>query len=67
MGRPPIGTRAMAAAKRQQRQAATRIKPGEWTRSVVTVNGGRGFVVEVERQRLVITAAHCLHELILNT
>jgi hypothetical protein len=28
--------------------------------SVITVGAGRGFVIEGERHRLVITAAHCL-------
>jgi hypothetical protein len=32
----------------------------EATRAVVRVRDGRGFVVEGERSRLVITAAHCL-------
>ena len=32
----------------------------EAQRAVITVGQGRGFVVEAVRQRLVITAAHCL-------
>lgn len=36
----------------------------ELTKAIVAVGkpgeGGRGFVVEIDRQRLVITAAHCL-------
>jgi hypothetical protein len=28
--------------------------------AVLTVGGGRGCVVEADKQRLVITAAHCL-------
>jgi hypothetical protein len=32
----------------------------EATRAVVRVGDGRGFIVEGERSRLVITAAHCL-------
>jgi hypothetical protein len=42
----------------------------DWTRAVVAVNrksarqtGGRGFVVEVDRNRYVITAGHCLPKL----
>lgn len=36
----------------------------EWRRSVVRVGGGRGFVVETEREdRFIITAAHCLPHL----
>jgi hypothetical protein len=30
------------------------------TRSLVTVDSGRGFVIQGERERLIITAAHCL-------
>lgn len=33
------------------------------TRAVVTVGDGRGFIVKLNRRRLVITAAHCLPEL----
>jgi hypothetical protein len=33
---------------------------GEAKRAVVTVGEGRGFVVEGERNRFVVTAAHCL-------
>lgn len=29
-------------------------------RAVITVGGGRGFIVETTRYRLVVTAAHCL-------
>jgi hypothetical protein len=32
----------------------------DWTQAVVTVGGGRGFVVGTDRQRFVITAGHCL-------
>src|ERR1700733_10651196 len=32
-------------------------------KSVLTVGDGRGFVINVNRQRLVVTAAHCLPEL----
>src|SRR5437867_2361147 len=32
----------------------------EGTRSVLKVGGGRGFVVNGDRDRLIITAAHCL-------
>jgi hypothetical protein len=36
----------------------------DWIRSVVTVGGGRGFVVETEREeRLIVTAGHCLPQL----
>jgi hypothetical protein len=39
----------------------------QWTRAVVKVDGGRGFVVETKEQfvrtRYVITAAHCLRKL----
>jgi hypothetical protein len=35
----------------------------EWTKAVVKVGGGRGFVTETDRERLVITAAHCLPHL----
>jgi hypothetical protein len=36
----------------------------EWRRSVIRVGGGRGFVVETEREnRFIITAAHCLPHL----
>jgi hypothetical protein len=34
-----------------------------WTRAVVRVGGGRGFVVESDRERFVITAGHCLPNL----
>ena len=64
MGRPPIGKRPTTAGQRQQRRpAGTRSKPGEWKRSVVRVDGGRGFVIEIERRRLVVTGGHCLPEL----
>jgi Trypsin-like peptidase domain len=33
------------------------------TKAIVTVGGGRGFVVEAGHERLVITAAHCLPHL----
>src|SRR5438552_3247930 len=42
---------------RARREAAAGI---EATRSVLRVGGGRGFVVNGERDRLIITAAHCL-------
>jgi len=32
----------------------------DWIRSVIAVGAGRGFLVEHDDQRLVITAAHCL-------
>ncbi len=32
----------------------------QWTRSVIRVDGGRGFVVGTDDERFVITAAHCL-------
>jgi len=35
----------------------------DWRRAVVTVGGGRGFVVEIELNRYVVTAAHCLPQL----
>jgi Trypsin-like peptidase domain len=31
-----------------------------WTRSVIRVSGGRGFVVGTDDERFIITAAHCL-------
>jgi Trypsin-like peptidase domain len=31
-----------------------------WTDAVITVGAGRGFLIEHENRRLVITAAHCL-------
>jgi Trypsin-like peptidase domain len=35
----------------------------EALKSVLTVGDGRGFVIKVKQQRLVVTAAHCLPEL----
>lgn len=35
----------------------------EWARSVIRVGDGRGFICGTERERFVITAAHCLPEL----
>lgn len=36
----------------------------KWLRSVVSVNGGRGFVIQTrDEQRLVVTTAHCLPHL----
>jgi hypothetical protein len=32
----------------------------DWTRAVIKVGDGRGFVVAPDRERFVITAAHCL-------
>ena len=32
----------------------------EFVKAVVTVGHGRGFIIEADNQRLVITAAHCL-------
>jgi hypothetical protein len=43
--------------------AEPRAGSNDWTRSLVRVGDGRGFVVEVDRQRLVITAGHCLPKL----
>src|SRR5437773_4416351 len=38
--------------------------PGqEWVQAIVTVGGGKGFVVENDRQRLIVTAGHCLPQL----
>jgi hypothetical protein len=38
--------------------------PGqEWVQAIVTVGGGKGFVVEIDRQRLIVTAGHCLPQL----
>jgi hypothetical protein len=58
-----MSKRTMTAERQQRHRAGMRIKSGEWTRSVVRVGGGRGFVVEVEQCRVVITAAHCLPRL----
>jgi hypothetical protein len=35
----------------------------QWTRAVIRVGDGRGFVVGTDRERFVITAAHCLPRL----
>jgi hypothetical protein len=32
----------------------------DWTRAVIKVGDGRGFVVATDQGRFVITAAHCL-------
>ncbi len=32
----------------------------DWTRAVIKVGDGRGFVVATDHERIVITAAHCL-------
>jgi hypothetical protein len=53
----------MAKARSRIIVAKPRIGSNDWTRSVVRVGDGRGFVVEVERRRLVITAGHCLPKL----
>jgi hypothetical protein len=35
----------------------------EWANAVITVGSGRGFVIGVNRRRMVITGAHCLPKL----
>jgi hypothetical protein len=35
----------------------------EWSQAVVTVSDGRGFVVELNAARYVLTAGHCLPNL----
>jgi hypothetical protein len=35
----------------------------DWTRAVVRVGDGRGFVIGTDRARFVVTAGHCLPEL----
>jgi len=32
----------------------------DWTRAVIKVGDGRGFVVATDHEHIVITAAHCL-------
>src|SRR4051812_32902565 len=45
-------------------KALAKRKRDNWARSVLTVGGGRGFVVETEREdRFIITAGHCLPRL----
>lgn len=38
----------------------TTVPDAKLKQAVVRVNGGRGFIIEADKRRLVITAAHCL-------
>jgi hypothetical protein len=39
------------------------MNPSDWAGPLITVGAGRGFLVEHDGQRLVITAAHCLPQI----
>jgi hypothetical protein len=51
-----------AAPNRHGRRRA-RLRPRSNTEAIITVGGGRGFIVEGSKERLVITAGHCLPHL----
>ena len=58
----PVKQRPKAARKKTSALAAELQR--QWSKAVVRMGGGRGFVAETERQgRLVITAGHCLPRL----
>lgn len=50
-------------AQEAERESNTGINFEGALAAVVTVGGGRGFIVEMGRQRVIITAAHCLPEM----